>query len=426
MRMLRLRAYYEPEQTAAAHLDRNLSEALAENKVFCVNYTPTPTRGVSKDVYQEYRKKEKKTELDYGGYMIINRFSMFREHRNPIQRLFRYVVCGIKEYQLGTKAKDIDLVFSSSTPPTQGMLSAMVAQKLSRKYGRKVPFVYNLQDIFPDSLITAKMTKQGSLVWKVGNKIANSTYRMADKIIVISQDFKDNLIKKGVTEEKIVIVPNWIDSNEVYPVLKSENPLFDRFGLAREYFYICYSGNIGHSQNIDLLLNAAHIIQNENENIVFLVIGEGAEKTYLCTEIEKRCLRNIKVFPFQPYEDIANVYSLGDVDLIISKKGTGGSSVPSKTWSIMAAERPIIASFDADSELADIIKELECGVCSDADDVEAFVNAINELYQEEDKRMLYGKNGRDYVEHFLSKEECTQKYIDIFMQESSKPINQKS
>lgn len=415
MRMLRLRAYYDPEQTAGTHLDHDLSEAIAANDIVCVNYTPTPTRDVSEEIYKEYKKSHNKPQYEYGGHMIINRFSMIREGKNPIQRALRYLACSVREYQLGSKVDSIELVYSSSTPPTQGMLSALVAKKLSKRCGRKVPFVFNLQDVFPDSLVTAGMAKKGSLIWKIGRKIEDFTYRSADKIIVISEDFKRNILEKGVPEEKIVVIPNWIDSNTVYPVSREENVLFERFDLPRDRFYICYSGNIGHSQNIEMLLEAASRIQQINPDIVFVIIGEGAEKENLIAAIEKREIDNVKVFSFQPYDDIAHVFSLGDADLIISKKGTGSSSVPSKTWSIMAAGRPILASFDADSELVNLITKTQSGVFADADDVNGFVDAVIQLYEDASVRTKMGNNGRAYVKENLSKETCTQKYIDTLL-----------
>ena len=410
MRILRLRAYYDPERTPGIHLDHDLSEAFMNNNIHYVSYTPSPTRGVSKEIRKSYKNKKK--EIIYNGFVEINRFSMFGEGRNPLQRLIRYIACSIKEYNLGVKSTDIDVVYSSSTPPTQGLISFLVAKKLSKRYGRKVPFIYNLQDIFPDSLVTAKMTHKGSMIWKIGRKIEDYTYQNADKIIVISDDFKKNIVLKGVPEEKIVIIPNWIDSNTVHPVNREENVLFDRFNLPRDKFYICYSGNIGHSQNIEMLLEAASRIELLNDNIQFIIIGEGAEKENLLLEIEKKKLNNVKVFPFQQYEDIAHVFSLGDVDLVISKKGTGGNSVPSKTWSIMAAGRPILASFDADSELVRLITKTQSGLYVDADDVNGFVETVIKLHANEHERIIMGNNGRNYVKNNISKEICTQKYIE--------------
>ena len=411
MKILRLRAYYDPEQTAGMHLDHDLCEAFSQNKLYYISYTPMPTRGVSDKVRNEYKNKKK--EIKNNGYVIIKRFNMFREKSNPIQRLLRYIACSVKEYYYGTSEKDIDIVYSSSTPPTQGMLSALVAKRLSKKYRRKVPFVYNLQDIFPDSLVNAGMTKKDSLIWKIGRKIEDFTYKSADKIIVISNGFKKNIIAKGVPESKIVVIPNWIDTSYVYPVDRKDNVLFDRYNLDRDKFYVCYSGNIGHSQNLGLLYKAAIRLQKEMPDVCFVLIGEGAAKEKFETKIKEKGLTNIILLPFQPYEDIAHVFSLGDVGLIISKPGIGNSSVPSKTWSIMAAGKPALASFDKNSELSRLIITEKCGLCSNPKSVDDFIVKLLQLKCQKNLAEQMGNNGSNYVNEFLSKDNCTSKYIKV-------------
>ena len=405
MRILKLSGYFYPEQVSSTHLSKDLNEAYMKAGFSFVNYVPTPTRGISDEVRREY--KTKKYEVRDNGQTIVHRFSMFREGINPIQRAIRYVLVNFIQYFKGSSAKDIDLILSGSTPPTQGLLCGLVKKRL------KVPFVYNLQDIFPDSLVNAKMTKKGSLIWKIGRKIEDFTYRSADKIIVISEDFKRNIMEKGVPEDKIVIIPNWVDSEQVYHIDRKDNVLFDRYGLDPDKYYICYSGNVGHSQNLNLLLDAAKVMQKELPDVRFVIVGEGAAKEDLAGKIAAENLSNVILLPFQPYEDIAHVFSLGDADLIISKPGIGGSSVPSKTWSIMAAQRPILASFDDDSALAKLIREENCGIVANAGELNSLTDAIRQLYEDKERAIALGKRGRSYVTENLSKEKCTGLYVSL-------------
>ena len=405
MRILKLSGYFYPEQVSSTHLSKDLNEAYMKAGFSFVNYVPTPTRGISDEVRREY--KTKKYEVRDNGQTIVHRFSMFREGKNPIQRAIRYVLVNFIQYFKGSSAKDIDLILSGSTPPTQGLLCGLVKKRL------KVPFVYNLQDIFPDSLVNAKMTKKGSLIWKIGRKIEDFTYRSADKIIVISEDFKRNIMEKGVPEDKIVIIPNWVDSEQVYHIDRKDNVLFDRYGLDPDKYYICYSGNVGHSQNLNLLLDAAKVMQKELPDVRFVIVGEGAAKEDLAGKIAAENLSNVILLPFQPYEDIAHVFSLGDADLIISKPGIGGSSVPSKTWSIMAAQRPILASFDDDSALAKLIREENCGIVANAGELNSLTDAIRQLYEDKERAIALGKRGRSYVTENLSKEKCTGMYVSL-------------
>ncbi len=403
MKILKMSAYYAPEQISSSHLTEDLNKAYMQAGFIIENYVPTPTRGVSDEVRRRYKKI--KYEEQENGQVIIHRFAMFREGKNPIQRALRYFLVNIAQYWKGSRARNIDVILAGSTPPTQGLLCGMVKKKL------KVPFVYNLQDIFPDSLVNAKMTKKGSLIWKIGRKIENYTYRKADKIIVISEDFKRNIMEKGVPEEKIVIIPNWVDTDQVYPIPREENILFDRYGLDRDKFYICYSGNVGHSQNLQLLLDAAKALRSELPDVCFVILGEGAAKEDLARAVEEEHIENMILLPFQPYEDIAHVFSLGDAGLIISKPGIGGSSVPSKTWSIMAAQRPVLASFDEDSALAKQIASCGCGINAPAGDLQALVAAVKQLYCDRAKAADMGKTGRDYVLNNLDKEKCTGRYV---------------
>ena len=414
MRMLRLRAYYDPEQTAATHLDHDMCEAIASNDIFCVNYTPIPTRGVSKEIYEEYKKKKDKTECDYDNHIIVNRFYMFREGKNPVQRAIRYLACSIREYQLGTQVDNIDLVYSSSTPPTQGFLSALTAKKLSKRYGRKVPFVFNLQDIFPDSLVNAKLTKKGSLLWKIGRKIEDMTYRNADKIIVISESMKRNILEKGVPEEKIVVISNWVDLNKVRPVERYSNYLFDEFGIDRNKFIVVYAGNLGEAQGADIIIKVA-VELNAKRDIQFVIFGGGSKYEEIKKLIDDNMLSNVIITGLQPQDKISEVYSMGDVALITCRAGTGNAGLPSKTWSIMACNTPIIASFDMESELANVIHDSGGGICVEPENVDALKNAIFKEYSVWKQGNLVIKNMREYALQNASKEICVQKYIDVFL-----------
>lgn len=418
MRILRLRAYYDPEKTAGIHLDHDLSEAFMQNDFSYISYTPSPTRGVSKAVKKEYRTR--KNESLYNGYVIIHRFSMFDEGRNPIQRTVRYAACTIKEYRLGSRETDIDIVYSSSTPPTQGMLSALVANKLSKRYGRRVPFVYNLQDVFPDSLVSAGMTKQGSLLWKIGRKIEDYTYSHADRVIVISEGFKRNIMLKGVPEDKIVVVSNWVDLDDVKPIARRQNRLFDEYGINRSKFVVVYAGNLGEAQGAEVILKAAKELTPDSE-IQFVIFGGGAKYQYMKDRVRQERITNVLITELLPLDRVSEVYSMGDVALITCKPGTGNAGMPSKTWSIMACNTPIIASFDRESDLAAAIHESGAGCCVEPGDAHALAEAIRKAYKESGPNTNQGKCIRDYAIQKASKKVCVQKYIDTLYDVLEKP-----
>ena len=404
VKILYLPAYFYPETAASSYLGENRNQAFADAGFEIDAYAPMPCRGISKEVRKEYKKR--RVEKLYDGKMTLHRFSMYAEGKNPILRALRYVLCWIAQGWKGMREKDVDCIYLASTPPIQGLLGAFI------KKFRGIPFVYNLQDIFPDSLYNNGLANKGGILWKIGRVIENFTYKHADKIIVISEDFKRNIMAKGVPEEKIVVVYNWVDQNAVVNVERENNKLFDKYNLDRSKFYIEYSGNIGLSQNMDMLLEVMEDLQNNYPDINLVLVGEGAYKAQVEKIVADKQLKNVVMLPFQPYEDISYVFSLGDVGLVISKPGTGAASVPSKTWSIMSASRPVLANFD-ENELKDILAGNECGIFTKAGDKEAFKQSIITLYENRDLCKQYGKNGRQFVMDNLTREVGTQKYVDV-------------
>ena len=404
MKILFLPAYFYPETAASGYLGENRNQAFADAGFEMDAYTPMPCRGISKELREKYKKK--RIEKLYDGKMTLHRFSMFAEGRNPILRALRYVFCWIAQGWKGLRAKDVDCIYLASTPPIQGMLGAFLKKR------KNVPFVYNLQDIFPDSLVGTGLAKKGGLLWKIGRVIEDFTYRNADKIIVISEDFKKNIMEKGVPEEKIVVVYNWVDQNAVVDIPREQNKLFDKYGLDRSKFYIEYSGNIGLTQNMDMLLEVMAELQVSYPDINLVLVGEGAYKAQVEKIVAEKQLKNVHLLPFQPYEDISYVFSLGDAGLVISKPGVGANSVPSKTWSIMSASRPVLANFD-ENELKQIVEKHNCGIFTKAGDKEAFKQSVITLYENRELCKQYGENGRQFVMDNLTREVGTQKYVDV-------------
>lgn len=404
MKILFLPVYHYPEKAASLYMGDNAREAYAakgwEMKVIC----PSPSRGVDDETRRKYINSPDSEELN--GAVKVRRFKLYREGKGILGRVLRYFICQGRHYRLARKEKNVDVLFVSSTPPIQGLLMTRVKRILGCKT------VYNLQDIFPDSLVNAGITRKGSLVWKLGRLIENKTYYNADKIVVISERFKRNIMEKGVPEEKITVIRNWVDDTAIVPVKRDDNPLFDRLGLEKACFYVTYCGNIGKSQNLELLVNVAYMLRDETD-IKFIIIGEGVCRDELESKVNELGLDNIRLINFLPQEDIRYVFGMGNVGLVISKPGIGTSSVPSKTWSIMCAERAVLASFDIDSELGDIISKSGCGVCLPPDDAIGLVETIKELRDNPSLCERYGRNGRNYVLANLTKDVGCSKLTEV-------------
>ena len=408
MKLLYLMSYAYPEKAASNYLGQNRNRAFAKEGWRMELYVPTPCRGISPDVRKKYSSKEYLHEKIYDGYMTIHRFSMFQERKHPLQRTFRYLLISIKLLWYGIWDKDAkccDVIFTNSTPPIQSVVAIFV------KKVRRIPFVYNLQDIFPDSLVGTGLAKKNGILWKIGRVIENFTYRNADKIIVISEDFKKNIMAKGVPEEKIEVIYNWIDENAVVPIARECNPLYEELGLNREKFNVVYAGNLGNAQNIDVIIDSAKELV-ANKNIEFIIFGSGGLKEQFVKKVKDYGINNVKFFPLQPMEKVSYVYGLGNVCIVSCKPGLGGSAMPSKTMSILSAGRPVLASFD-EGELTSILEQNHCGVSVKAGDVEGFVKEVKRLALAPEKCDEMGKNGRELILQKFTREVGTRKYVDV-------------
>ena len=398
MKILCLYAYFKPEIFASSRLQNDLLQGITDAGHTVEIVCPVPTRGVDKDTIRKYRKI--KSENLYGGAVHVTRFYASQERKNPIVRALRYFWCNLRTYQIGKRTRDVDIIYCGSTPPTQGMIAGKIAKKLG------VPFVYSLQDVFPDSLVTTGLTREDSILFKIGRKIENSTYKYCSHIVVISNSIKENLRNKGVPESKISVISNWIDTSKIKPVQRKDNVLFDELHIPRESFIVVYAGNFGAAQNAEIILDVAKMLTDDRQ-IHFVIFGGGAGFSRAVDNA--KTMKNVTMQSLLPLDRISEVYSMGDVAIITCKKGVGNSGFPSKTWSIMACNVPIIASFDKDSELNEIISKSNAGICVEPEDVIALKEAILTESINAARKVA----SRAFVQLYASRKSCVEKYIKI-------------
>lgn len=400
MKILSFSAYFTPEEASSMYLTENIFECFCEAGNEVDLFVPTPTRGVTDDVRKKYKKLKK--ELRHNGRMTVHRITLMREKESVVPRFLRYILMNVL-FIFRTLFKKWDVIFVQSTPPTQGAMAAII------KKIKKIPFVYNLQDIFPDSLVGAGLTNEESKIYKTGRKIEDFTYRNADRIIVVSNDMKNNIMNKGVPEEKITVVSNWADCDGIEPIDKAANYLFDELSIDRDEFNIVYAGNLGYAQNIEVVIDAAKILENE-KGIAFYIFGTGAQEQEYKKYAEEKNVTNLKFFPIRPYEEVSYVYSLGDACIVSCKKGFGGSAMPSKTWSIMACGSAVLASFDSGTDLEKLVIGENIGLFSEAENAEALAENIKTLFNNVEVCSDMGKNARIAVKT-KGKESGTSSYF---------------
>lgn len=269
-----------------------------------------------------------------------------------------------------------------------------------------IPFIYIVHDIYPDILVHLGLVRNPKII-KFINQVERVFYNRAAQISVLSMGFKNNLVKKGVPEDKITIIPACVDTDFFHP-LPRENKLRDQWNLGGK-FVVLYAGNIGLSQGLETVINAAQILR-DNKEIVFVIIGEGVSKPALESMVWEKNLSNVMFYPFQPREDVPLVYALADACLVSLKRDIVVESVPSKAYSIMACGRPMIAAVNQESETSSLINHAHCGLWVEPENSVDLSKIIATLYQDKNLRERMGKNGRKYILEHFSRSVATQQY----------------
>ena len=302
-------------------------------------------------------------------------------------------------------SSDYDAVFIQSTT-VAGFAVRTVRKKLPRAI-----VTFNVQDIFPYNAVYSGNIKKGGLVFKVMAGLQRYGYKHVDHIITISEDMKDTLVADGTPADKIEVIYNWSYQDEPYDREKLDmavpNKLFDH-----NYFNVVYAGNVGVMQNVDILIEAAALMIDQ-EDVWFHIIGNGQYKEKLVKRAEELSIKNISFWPIQPPEAAPSIYSAADVNVIPLVKDIYRTALPSKTATCLACGQPIIFAIGKDSKFGQkVMNEAECPVV-EADDAKELSETI--------KRIQSGKQNNRTSEFFLKycgKTENSCKYMQVTIRQS--------
>ncbi len=263
------------------------------------------------------------------------------------------------------------------------------------KLFRGVRILLNVQDIHPDLSIESGILRNPAAI-RMAKALEKWVYGLSDRIMVISEGFKDNLLKKGVPAAKLAVIPNWVDTDFLKPLPK-DNPVARKYGL-HDKFVLMYSGTVSISSNVALerVLDAAGHLDHEKD-VLFVICGEGLKKESLRAKAEVLGLQNVLFLPFQRYADLPALLASSDVLLVPLDVEKSQLSVPSKLYNCMAAGRAILGLATGDSEVASIIHETGCGLTADPRDAGAIADAILSLKSSPEGLRTFADNARSHV-----------------------------
>lgn len=301
--------------------------------------------------------------------------------------------------------------------PKPGVIIATSPQLLVALSGwwlafwKRVPFVFEVRDLWPESLAAVGAASERSLLHRTLGAIAGFLYRRADRIVVVSPAFKEHLMRYwNVSAAKISVVENGVETDVFRPdpaaaEMRTRLKVEDRF-------LICYIGTMGNAHGLRTLIAAAEELQSALPSAMFLFIGEGAEKEEIVQLASARGLTNVRFLGQQPRGQIPAYVSAADLCLVMLKKTELFKTViPTKLLEYMACARPVIVAVDGQAR--QIVEAAGAGVFVEPENTKALVKAIVDLAQCPEQRQLMGLSGRQYIVDNCSRETTARDYITV-------------
>ena len=303
------------------------------------------------------------------------------------------LLAGVQCLRVGGWLRRSGAVIAMSPPLTLG-LTGWVASRL-----RRCPLVFNIQDVFPDAAVETGAISNRAII-AAASRLERLSYLAADAVTVLSDDLRDNVVAKlqaargDRAGDTVHVIPNFVDTDAIVPADRS-TPYRVELGLG-DGPVVLYAGNVGFSQSLDLMLAAARQLPE----VTFLINGNGAARAPL--ETAAIDIANLRFADYIEPSRLSELLATGDIHVVPLRRGLGRVSVPSKTYSIMAAGRPVVAAIDPDTAVPRILAESGGGIAVPPDDAPAFVEAIRLLVEDPDRGTRLGALGRAWVEREAS------------------------
>ena len=299
-----------------------------------------------------------------------------------------------------TALRRVDVIISPSPPLTMGVAAWMLG------LWHRAPFVYNVQEIYPDIAIKMGAVRNRyairALLW-----LERFVYARAAAITLIANHMSRRLVDKGVPASRVVVIPNFVDVDALQPV-----PAPNAFTAEHHLdgvFLVTYAGNLGPLQGLEPLLDAAALLRDTPE-IVFALIGGGTLWQALEARVGAGGLGNVRLIPFQPYSRMPEIYGASRLSVVTQAASTGSDAIPSKVYRIMACASPILAITEPESDLAALVTEARSGILVPSAAPAAIADAVRRAHRDPSGLRAMGEAGRRHVAHHYARPLVTARY----------------
>ena len=314
---------------------------------------------------------------------------------------FSYAV-GIRSVHADGLPFKVDGVLAMSPPLTLGLTGWFT------KIIRRAPLVFNIQDVFPDAAIQTGAISNKKII-AAAKWLERMSYQRSDAVVLLSQDLRTNIANKidKKFHQRLHVIPNFVDTSAITP--QDRMTTYRRELGIGDQLVVMYAGNVGFSQSLNLVVDAAARFPD----IAFVINGDGAARK----KLEEDCaqLANVYFGDYQPIERLSEVLATGDIHLVPLRAGLASVSVPSKSYSILAAGRPMLAAIDPGTEIPNMLEQSGAGVAVEPDNSAAFIEALSQLVSKRNQLHEMGASGRTWVETHASPASVAAQYEAIFL-----------
>ena len=314
---------------------------------------------------------------------------------------FSYAV-GIRSVHADGFPFKVDGVLAMSPPLTLGLTGWFT------KIIRRAPLVFNIQDVFPDAAIQTGAISNKNII-AAAKWLERVSYKRSDAVVLLSQDLRINIANKidAKYHDRLHVIPNFVDTVAITPQHRM-TAYRNELGIS-DQLVVMYAGNVGFSQSLNLVVEAAA----KFPEIAFVINGDGAALKKLQEDCAQ--LANVHFGDYQPIERLSEVLATGDIHLVPLRTGLASVSVPSKSYSILAAGRPMLAAIDSNTEIPNMLQQSGAGVAVNPDNGPAFIEALGRLISNRDQLSEMGAKGRKWVETHASPASVAAQYEAIFL-----------
>ena len=400
MRILFLSHYFPPEVNApASRTYEHCKQWVADgHQVTVVTCAPNHPRG---RVYPGYLNRLFQREIK-DGIDVVRVWTYVTANEGFVKRTFNYVSFMVSAILVVPFLAKADVVITTSPQFFNGLAGFFVSAI------KRAPWVLEIRDLWPDSILAVGAIKNRAII-RALEYLEMFAYRHAQAIVPVTDAFKRYMVEKGIDAGKITVIKNGVDL-AFYQVAEGENPLRKELGLEGK-FIAAYFGTHGMAHHLETIFDAAMILKDHRE-IVFLLVGDGAERVRLMQRRAELQLENVRMLDQQPKERMPFLWGLCDVSMVLLRKSDLFKTViPSKIFESMGMRRPIILGVEGES--AEIIAQAEAGFCIEPESGAQLAERLLTLYKDRDLVRRLGDNGRRHMTEHFDRTRLARRYEEV-------------